>query len=164
MITFLSPVQKYAGASEPFEEPGFTKYVICNDNQASFWSIVDPDYVTLSDDTDVRISQDSQNSLKIDILSEREHYTIIKKKIGVQDWSNTIALNFWFKGMGSGESFSLGLFFNGSSNNFACLDFKDTSTEWRELNFSTQNPSRTHGIVDWHNVTDVLLGRRDQGW
>ncbi|MBA7702319.1 hypothetical protein ES703_111083 [subsurface metagenome] len=95
----------------------------------------------------------------MELSSERPHYALIGKKYEeMQDWSQDKYLVFWFKGEGSGESFSLAVYFDDSYDDYAIFDFADTSSEWRRLVFSTASPSRSKGNVDWSKIWRVSLG------
>ncbi|MBA7646715.1 hypothetical protein ES703_54481 [subsurface metagenome] len=133
--------------------------IVANDNQTALWEVAEPDYVTLSDDTDVKIRQDSQNSLKVNLrLPGRSAYTFLERIYQpMEDWSQDLYLVFWFKGEGSDAGFQFSILFNDSYEDSAVFGWYDESKEWRRLVLPLAQPGGANGKVDWSKVWKIRL-------
>jgi len=155
-LLFLSSAEKIY-RQLPQTSSGYEEEIIRSDNQTSFWNNFNPDNIEISDDPGETATEDSKDSLKIDIISPREYFTLVSRNLELVDWSDTEYFDFWFKGTGSGAPFSLGVYFNRTSDNLVSFVFNDSSEEWRHLTFSTKEPARTLGEADCTNVSRMTI-------
>lgn len=139
-----------------FEESKLSELVIIDDDQASFWSNLQPEYVYLSDSKDKVKGTDA---LKIDVLAPNRDYGVLIQKVfsPFEDWSDVEYLGFWFKGNNTGIYFELLVYFDKSWKRWVKFRFKDNSKEWRRLVFSTRTNLVKQGEVDWSRVWIIRL-------
>ncbi len=137
--------------------------VLVNNGQTSFWTNDNTAHVNLTDDADVKIKRDSENSLKMRISPGRQVFTLIEKTYApLKDWSDDQYLVLWFKGEATGATFTFSVSFNDSWDNSAIWYFEDHSTEWKAFVFPKSNPTSVRGDVDWRKVWKIAIGNNDK--
>lgn len=157
-VYFLTPQQMSGQTPWHFDSGDLREDIIYNDDQTAFWYNSNPDHVDLLNDAEVKIDENSRNSLKISIKSGRGIFTLIKAGYNpMVDWSNSDDLSLWFKGNKSERVFSFNIFFAGSYDNYANFYIPDTSSEWRQFSFRQANPDRFGGTIDWSKVWRITF-------
>ena len=148
---------------QEFNRSEFYKLSIVDDNQSTYWSNPEPQNLQFADYNEDLVSGSS--SFKVVFADERESRAFAEHTYPeFANWGDPKYLSFWFKGDGSGNTYSLYVYFAGDRNRYVAFKFNDIYSGWQEFVFSTERNIQKSGIPDWSKVWRIKLVQNDRSY